>query len=48
MKFGKDFFLWFKAIIEIVKVLIGIFGDESDQDEAKKNGFANGTNSLGK
>ncbi len=39
MTFGKDFFLWFRAIIEIVKVLTKIFGDESDQDESKRNGF---------
>lgn len=39
MTFGKDFFLWFRAIIEIIKVLTRIFGDESDQEEAHKNGF---------
>ncbi len=39
MTFGKNFFLWFKAIIEIVKVMAKIFGDDSDQKDLKKNGF---------
>jgi len=39
MTFGKDFFLWFKAIVEIIKVLTRIFGDDTDQEELKKNGF---------
>lgn len=39
MAFGKEFFSWFRAAIEIIKVLAKIFGDESDQEELKKNGF---------
>ena len=39
MTFGSTFFLWFRAIIEIVQVLAKIFGDESDQEEMVKNGF---------
>ena len=36
---GKDFFKWFKFVIELVKMFAKIFGDEKDQDELKKNGF---------
>lgn len=39
MTFGATFFKWFRAVIEIVKILARIFGDESDQVDLKKNGF---------
>lgn len=39
MKFGSDFFLWFRFVMEIIKLATKVFGDESDQEELKKNGF---------
>jgi len=39
MSFGKDFFIWFRIIVEIVKVITHHLGDESDQEELNKNGF---------
>lgn len=39
MTLGKDFFLFFRFAIAIIKLFADIFGDESDKDEAKKNGF---------
>ena len=39
MTLGKDFFLFFRFAIAIVKLFAEIFGDDSDKKEAKKNGF---------
>lgn len=37
MHFGRDFFLWWRIITEIVKILTRFLGDDSDQEELKKN-----------
>lgn len=39
MTFGKDFFIWFRIIVEIIKIITKYIGDESDQQELEKNGF---------
>lgn len=39
MKLGRDFFIIWRIVLAIVKVLIEIFGDEDDINEAKSNGF---------
>ena len=39
IKFGSDFFTWFRIVIEFIKIITKYLGDESDQEELKKNGF---------
>lgn len=35
--FGKDFFKWFRFVIEVVKLFISIFGDDDDRNELNHN-----------
>lgn len=39
MIFGKDFFKWMAFAIELIKLLIRIFGDDEDRKTAEQNGF---------
>lgn len=39
MTLGKDFFLWFKFIVTVIKMFIQIFGDDKENGELKKNGI---------
>lgn len=37
MRFGNDFFKWFKFINALMKLLKEIFGDDEDKEDLKKN-----------
>ena len=37
MHIGSDFFLWFRFVIELVKLFISIFGNEDEKEELKNN-----------
>lgn len=36
---GKDFWLWLNFAIEIIKLILRIFGDAEDKEDAKQNGI---------
>lgn len=39
MKVGKDFWLWLRFAIELIKLILRIFGDDEDKESAHKNGI---------
>lgn len=39
MKLGNDIWLWLKFAIELIKIIMSIFGDDDDKKTAKENGI---------
>lgn len=40
MRVGNDFWLWLKFAIELIKIILRIFGDDEDKEAANKNGIS--------
>ena len=39
MSVGTDFFIWLKFAIELIKIIVKIFGDDEAKQKAEQNGF---------
>lgn len=39
MRVGNDLWMWLRFAIELIKIILRIFGDDEDKEAAAKNGI---------